>query len=53
MKKRCTKCGIEKSLDEFHKAKEGRLGVRAICKECRKPYDKAQRKNYKAKNRKK
>lgn len=32
--KTCTKCNIEKNLSEFHKSKDGRFGVRAICKEC-------------------
>lgn len=31
----CNKCGIEKSLDQFHKNKNYRLGVTAQCKICR------------------
>lgn len=34
MKKICKKCNIEKELDGFHKAKDGRLGVKTICKAC-------------------
>jgi hypothetical protein len=32
--KTCTKCGIEKSLDDFHKAKQARDGRRSRCKDC-------------------
>lgn len=35
LKKICTKCGVEKKLDSFHKAKSGKLGRTARCKECR------------------
>jgi len=34
MLKMCSKCKIEKLLDEFYKLKRGRYGVRAICKAC-------------------
>lgn len=34
MKKICTKCNNEKETSEFHKSKDGKFGVRAICKEC-------------------
>ena len=34
LSKHCVKCGIEKSVSEFHKQKRGRFGVRADCKEC-------------------
>jgi hypothetical protein len=30
----CTKCGIEKPLDDFHKQKTGRLGHHSWCKDC-------------------
>lgn len=41
--KRCTKCGLEKSLDEFYKARKpsgvraarGGGGVESVCKKCR------------------
>jgi len=33
-KKVCTKCGIEKSVDEFYKAKKGRVGFKSRCKKC-------------------
>ena len=32
----CTKCGEELTIDMFHKAKGGKYGVRACCKECNK-----------------
>ena len=32
--KRCKQCKEFKTVDEFHKAKHGRFGVRAICKDC-------------------
>ena len=31
----CTKCGVTKPLDEFHKSKTGKDGVQSRCKECR------------------
>ena len=31
----CTKCGVEKPLEEFSPNKEGRLGRHARCKQCR------------------
>jgi hypothetical protein len=30
----CTACDVEKELSEFHKRKEGRLGVNSKCKPC-------------------
>lgn len=42
----CTKCGIEKSLSEFHKNKDGRLGLAAACKKCKSIHHK----NVRAKN---
>ena len=30
----CTKCGIEKELTEYYKAKDGKYGYAAICKIC-------------------
>jgi hypothetical protein len=30
----CTKCGVEKPVSEYHKAKLGKYGVKAICKPC-------------------
>ena len=35
----CTKCKVELPIDEFHKLKRGKYGVRSICKECRKKYN--------------
>lgn len=60
-KKRCTKCGIEKDLSDFYRAKTGKDGYRSYCKECilehqkeyyklhkgeRKEYDKKRYKSY-------
>ena len=39
--KHCTKCGVEKSLEEFSKQKTGKDGRRASCKACYKAYYKA------------
>ena len=36
--KKCTKCGIEKPLTEFHKLKHGRFGRYPSCKDCKKKY---------------
>jgi hypothetical protein len=33
--KRCSKCNIEKELDEFYKRKDSKDGYRTDCKECR------------------
>lgn len=38
--KTCTKCGIEKELDEFSLDKNGRFGRRTDCKACRRAYGK-------------
>ena len=34
MKKTCTKCGIEKSVDEFYKHKGCKYGFSPLCKKC-------------------
>ena len=34
MNKTCTRCGISKPLDEFHKSKDSKNGRRSDCKEC-------------------
>lgn len=34
-KKVCSKCGIEKELDKFHKNKKSKDGVKSVCKICR------------------
>lgn len=34
--KKCSKCERELSLDNFHRSKNGKLGVRSKCKICRK-----------------
>ena len=47
-KKKCNKCEIEKSLDQFYKGNAGQ-GVSSWCKECSKKHDKERRskKSYK------
>lgn len=35
-KKRCSKCGTEKSLDDFHAIKKAKDGRQSYCKECMK-----------------
>lgn len=39
--KRCNKCGEEKPLGGFYSYAGGRLGVMAVCKECKKAYSRA------------
>lgn len=34
----CTKCGVEKPLEDFSKSKTSKLGRRPKCKECERPY---------------
>lgn len=34
--KRCTKCEINKTLDNFHKSAKGKYGLEAYCKDCQK-----------------
>jgi hypothetical protein len=55
--KKCSKCGIEKSLEEFSKDKSSKDGYISHCKECIKKYQeknkdkiKEQRKKYKEEN---
>ena len=38
MEKKCTKCGEVKSLDEFNRAKKGKHGRSARCRDCNKLY---------------
>lgn len=38
--KKCSKCGIEKSLEFFTKDKSNRTGLRSECKDCRREYNK-------------
>ena len=40
MKKRCSKCGQEKTLTEFHKDKKAKDGLRSSCKICKSEEDK-------------
>lgn len=41
--KTCTKCGVEKSLEEFYKQKTGKYGRTAQCKACFREYQLANR----------
>ncbi len=34
LKKKCSKCNLEKTLDNFHKGKNGKFGVKSSCKIC-------------------
>ena len=45
MKKICSKCKIEKNLNEFGKDKNTKDGLRYICKECANGYSKKHYKN--------
>lgn len=38
--KQCSKCKIVKPLEEYHKDKSSKNGLRSICKECRRPISK-------------
>jgi len=38
MKKQCTKCKLEKELDNFSKHSKGKLGRHPQCNECRALY---------------
>lgn len=40
----CTKCGKEKSLEEFNNDKRGKYGCKSICREC----EKVQKSEYRA-----
>lgn len=44
--KECKVCGVEKTLDEYHKLPAGRMGVRPECKTCRNLYKKAYSRGY-------
>ena len=43
MNKKCTECGKEKPLSEYHKHKQGRLGLNPKCKSCRKEFARTKR----------
>jgi len=47
--KKCTKCGIEKELTEFHKDRRRKGGIRSNCKKCCIEQKKEYRKNNKEK----
>jgi len=48
--KTCTKCGVEKSIDQFHKDSKGAHKVKSRCKICLSSYDKEFHKQYSIKN---
>jgi len=52
-KKKCSKCGVEKNVCEFHKSKYFKDGYKSTCKECRKLIEKPYNKKYKEKNKEK
>lgn len=39
----CSKCCIEKSVDQFSKQKRGKYGTRSMCKDCESHYNKQYR----------
>ena len=43
--KKCTKCGEIKHISRFYKMKNGKHGVRSICKECAYKQTKTYREN--------
>ena len=49
--KKCTKCGRELPLDQFHKQKAGRFGHRTMCMYCTNAYTSEWRKNNPEKSR--
>lgn len=36
--KSCTRCGVEKPLEEFHRNKDGKFGRMSLCKVCKAEY---------------
>lgn len=50
MHKQCSKCGVEKSLSDFYKNSDGRLGVSAQCKTCLSPVWAPTKARYRAAN---
>jgi transposase-like protein len=50
--KTCSKCSIEKSLEEFHKKKSSKDGYNPRCKECRKKYQEENKEQIKEYNKK-
>lgn len=51
--KKCTKCGIEKTISEFYKRKTGKFGVDSVCKECKRIQNRLTDKIYREKNKEK
>ena len=50
--KKCTKCLVEKTTEEFHRCKQGKYGVKSICKECVSHYHKGKINNNSKKHKK-
>jgi len=44
--KKCSKCGVVKNVEEFHKAKKNKDGLKGACKKCCLSYDVKYRKDY-------
>jgi hypothetical protein len=44
IEKRCTCCGLMLPLSEFYRARNGKFGRKAACKECDNLYERAARK---------
>lgn len=47
--KKCSKCGIEKTIDQFNKQQGGKYGVRGHCSACQEVYRQSWRKTESAK----
>ena len=48
--KKCTKCGVEKTLDSFNKQKACKDGLQYMCKDCKKVYKEANKEEIAAKD---
>lgn len=43
----CSKCGIEKTVDQYSKSDRNKKGILGTCKQCRSEYDKKYRETFK------
>lgn len=41
--KRCTKCGISQSLENFHRSRRGKFGRNSVCNLCKREYQRARK----------
>ena len=46
IKKKCSKCGLWKNPDDFHRHKSTKDGLRSMCKDCKRRYAKEYRKTH-------